>query len=200
MPKRVPVVARSRRGSFGCTTVGGGSSAWSWGSASRWRCPGSCGGAACVAASGSRITRLFALPHKRFVQQPVLEKASEYLGTDQSYRKTVQHEGMPIVYDDRTARDKRVPWGLAPSTLWRWMLWLGGMPGTLRAAWKLIREKEPNSTLHREAWAVPPTKYRSLQRRDALQRAMQVLVADRVCHGLFGEGIFPRYATSGGGP
>jgi hypothetical protein len=128
----------------------------------------------------------------------VLEKAKEYLGTDHSYRKTAQHEGRPILYDDR--KDQRLPWGLAPSTVWRWLSWLGGMTGTLRAAWKLIREKDPNSTLHREPWAVPPWKYRSMQRRDTLQQAMQVLAVDRVCHRLFGEGIFPRYATSSGGP
>jgi hypothetical protein len=133
------------------------------------------------------------------VKAPVLEKAQEYLGTDQSYRKTTQHEGMPIMYDDRIRTDKRRPVGLAPSTVWRWLSWLGGMTGALRAAWKLIREKEPNSTLHREPWAVPPTKYRSQKRRDTLQQAMQLLAADRVCAGLFGKGIFPRYATSQGG-
>jgi hypothetical protein len=138
------------------------------------------------------------LPRKRYVKQPVLEKGSEYLGTDQSYLETTKHEGMSIVYDDRTATDKRVPLGLAPSTVWRWLSWLGEMPGTLRAAWGLIRQKDPNSTLHREPWAVPTTKYHSEKRRDSLQRAMQLLAIDRVCEGLFGEGIFPRYAIAQG--
>jgi hypothetical protein len=138
------------------------------------------------------------LPGKRFVKGPVLEKSSEYLGTDQSYPKTVRHEGRPIVYDDRTAKGKRLPWGLAPSTVWRWLSWLGGMPGTLRAAWDLIRQHEPNSTLHREAWAVPPVKYRSPKRQETLVAAMQVLAVDRICGRIFGQGIFPRYATSQG--
>ena len=197
MGKRVLVVVRSR-GRFGCTTAGGGSSGWSWGGASRWRCPGSCDGDACGAASGSPTTRPFALPRKRFVKQPVLEKAGEYLGTDHSYGKTAEHEGMPIMYDDRTPTDQRRPLGLAPSTVWRWLSWLGGMPGTLRAALGLIRQKEPNSALHRQPWAVPPWKYRSLKRREVLVQAMQLLAADRVCAGLFGEGIFPRYAIAQG--
>jgi hypothetical protein len=138
------------------------------------------------------------LPRKRFVQQPVLEKASEYLGTDHSYRKTVEHEGMPIMYDDRQPTQKPQPQGLAPSTVWRWLSWLGGMAGTLRAAWGLIRQKEPNSTLHRQPWAIEPGKYRSLPRQQTLQQAMQLLAADRVCERLFDEGIFPRYATSQG--
>lgn len=138
------------------------------------------------------------MPRKRYVKQPVLEKGSEYLGTDQSYLETTKHEGMSIVYDDRTVTGNRVPLGLAPSTVWRWLSWLGRMPGTLQAAWGLIRQKDPNSTLHREPWAVSPTKYRSERRRDVLQQAMQLLAIDRVCKKLFGEGIFPRYAISQG--
>jgi hypothetical protein len=140
------------------------------------------------------------VPGKRFVKGPVLEKSSEYLGTDRTYAQTTKHQGMAIVYDGRTAMGKRIPVGLAPSTVWRWLSWLGGMTSTLRTAWKLIREKEPNSALHREPWGVPPTKYRSEKRRETLQQAMQLLAADRVCQSLFGEGIFPRYATSRGGP
>jgi hypothetical protein len=140
------------------------------------------------------------LPGKRFAKAPVLEKSSEYVGTDQSYAQTTQHQRMAIVYDGRTAMGKRIPLGLAPSTVGRWLSWLGGMTGTLQAAWKLIREKEPNSTLHREPWAISPKKYRSEKRRETLQQAMQLLAADRLCQSLFGAGIFPRYATSRSGP
>jgi hypothetical protein len=138
------------------------------------------------------------LPRKRYVKQPVLEKGSAYLGTDQSYLETTKQEGMSIVYDDRTVMGNRVPLGLAPSTVWRWLSWLGRMPGTLQAAWGLIRQKDSNSTLHREPWAVSPTKYCSEKRRDVLQQAMQLLAIDRVCKKLFGDGIFPRYAISQG--
>ena len=140
------------------------------------------------------------MPGKRYTQQPVLEKAGEYLGTDHSYAKTIvdQREGLPIMYDDRTAAGLEKAFGLAPSTVWRWLGWLGEMPGTLRAAWDLIRQKEPAATLHRQSWAVSPRKYRSEKRRDVLLQAMQMLAVDRVCAGLFKEGIFPRFATSQG--
>ena len=128
----------------------------------------------------------------------MLEKASEYLGTDHSYAKTVKHQGMPIMYDDRTPAGLEKARGLAPSTVWRWVSWLGGMPATLRAAWGLIRQKEPNSTLHRQSWVVSARKYRSQKRQNTLQQAMQLLTIDRVCEKLFGEGIFPRYAISQG--
>ena len=105
---------------------------------------------------------------------------------------------MPIMYDDRKPTKQRQPVGLAPSTVWRWLSWLGEMPGTLRAAWDLIRQKEPNSTLHRQPWTVSPAKYHSQKRRDTLIEAMQVLAVDRVGEGIFGKGIFPRYAISQG--
>jgi hypothetical protein len=140
------------------------------------------------------------LPRKRFVQPPISAKASDYLGTEHSYRQSVKEEGMPIMYDDRKPAQQRLPVGLAPSTVWRWLSWLGAMPSTLRAAWDLIRQKEPNSTLHRQPWVVSAAKYRSEKRRETLVAAMQVLAADRICARIFGRGIFPRYATSGGGP
>lgn len=130
----------------------------------------------------------------------MLEKASEYLGTDLSYAQTVQHQGMPIMHDDRTPAGLEKASGLAASTVWRWLSWLGGMPGALRAALRLIRQQEPNSTFHRQPWAVSPAKYRSQQRREVLQQAMQLLAADRVIERMLGTGIFPRYAINPGGP
>jgi hypothetical protein len=202
MAKRVPVVERPRKNPFEYTTVGGGSSEWSSGGASTWRCPGSCGGVACAAASDSPIIPPFALPRKRFTKQPVLEKAKEYLGTEHSYANTTKHEEerrrMPIMYDDREPANKRQPQGLAPSTVWRWLSWLGGMKNTLRATCQLIRQQDPNAMLHRQPWALSPWKYRSPARQHTLQQAMQLLAADRLCEGFFGHGIFPRYAMSQG--
>jgi hypothetical protein len=109
----------------------------------------------------------------------VLEKAGEYLGTDHSYAKTAEHEGMPIMYDDRIRTEKKQPVGLASSTVWRWLSWLGGMKNTLRAACELIRQKEPNATgrvpgtaysIHRSFCGVmygvpgtPPLRYESAE-------------------------------------
>jgi hypothetical protein len=183
-------------------TADGGSSVWSSGGTSTSHCRGSCGGVACVVASGLPTILPFALPRKRFVQSPVLEKALEYLGTEHSYAETTQHEEdlrrLPIMYDDRHAQGRKLPEGLAPSTVWRWLSWLGGMPRTLRATWELIRQKEPNAALHRQPWPLPPRKYRSPARQHTLQQAMQLLAADRLCEGVFGQGIFPRYAISQG--
>ncbi len=64
------------------------------------------------------------------------------------------------MHDDRKPAQERQPVGLAPSTVWRWLSWLGGMRGVLGGVWDLIRQKEPNSTLHRQPGAVSLGKYR----------------------------------------
>lgn len=66
----------------------------------------------------------------------------------------------------------------------------------MQAACQLIREREPESTLHREPWAVPTRKYRSEPRRKTLQQAMQALVVDSLFRRLFGKEIFPDLATA----
>jgi hypothetical protein len=139
----------------------------------------------------------FALPHKRFVTAVVRDRAQAFLGTDQTYRQTVQGPGHALVYDDRQdgALARRGA-ALSHSTVWRWLSWLGnGLPRTFREAWRLIRAAEPRSTLHREHWRVSSAKYRSEPRRQTLERSLQALVVTAVFQDLFGKAIFPNFGT-----
>jgi len=109
---------------------------------------------------------------------------------------------MPILYDDRGANTiragkDRVP-GLAASTIWRWLSWLGGLENMRREASQLIRQKAPGSALHREAWPLRAGKYRSEARRQALQRAAQILVIEPLFRDLFHQEVFPNFATAHG--
>ena len=142
----------------------------------------------------------FAWPQKRYAKPAVLEQAKRYLGSGLSYRGTTKQQGLPILYDDRQDPQMaaRGSPALAPSSVWRWLSWLGGLPQTLQAACQLIREREPQSILHREPWAVPTGKYRSEPRRQTLQQAMQTLVVDSLFRRLFGKEIFPDFATAQG--
>lgn len=142
----------------------------------------------------------FALPHKRFVSAVVGDRSQAFLGSDQSYRASVQPEGRALVYDDRQdeAQARRGA-ALSHSTAWRWLSWLGdGLQDTFRKAWRLIREREPRSTLHRQDWSVSSAKYASEQRRQTLQRALQALVVTKIFRDLFGKAIFPNFATAAG--
>jgi hypothetical protein len=139
---------------------------------------------------------------KRFVKQVVLEESKAYLDSDVSYEKALQRRGPPLLYDDRDesvarAGGKEAP-GLAPSTVWRWLSWLGSLSGVLGEASELIRQKHPGSALHRESWALPPTKYRSQERRRVLQRGMKLIATDRLFQNLFGKEIFPHFAMAQG--
>lgn len=87
---------------------------------------------------------------------------------------------------------------LAPSTLWRWLSWLGSLSETVRAACQLIRQKQPGEILHREAWPLPTHKYRSKERRQVLQQATRGIVVDQMFQRLFGWEIFPHFATAHG--
>jgi hypothetical protein len=130
------------------------------------------------------------------------EKAKEYLGQDTSYRKAVRHQGMPILYDDREGNHipggKDCAPGLAASTVWRWISWLGSLENMLREAGKLIRQKAPGSVLHREPWPLSAQKYRSEARRQTLERAARCLVTESLFRELFGQEIFPNFATAHG--
>ena len=66
----------------------------------------------------------FAVPHKRFVLSDIEKLCQRYLKDRQeTYYSTVSNEGSPIGYDEGT--DSEVNHFLAPSTLWRWISWLG---------------------------------------------------------------------------
>ncbi len=142
----------------------------------------------------------FALPYKRFVTAMVRDRSQAFLGSEQSYRMAVQVQGRAVVYDDRQKEVlARRGAALAHSTVWRWLSWLGdGLQDTFRKARELIRAGDPRSTLHRDAWCVSPYKYRSDERRQTLQRALQHLVVVDVFGQLFGKAIFPHFATAHG--
>jgi len=142
----------------------------------------------------------FALPHKRFVSAVVCDRSQAFLGSGQSYRGSVRPAGRELVYDGSPdeALVRRAA-ALAPSTVWRWLSWLGdGLQGAFRKAQRLIYRQEPRSTLHRQIWSVSPAKYRSDRRRQTLQRALQGLVIRRIFQDLFGKAIFPNFATATG--
>lgn len=141
----------------------------------------------------------FALPFKRFVSQVVCERSQAFLGTEQSYRDSVRLQGRAVVYDDRQDEKLgREAAALAPSTVWRWLSWLGDqLQEPFREVRQLIRSKTPSSALHWESWAVSPYKYRSEARRLTLERAVEGLVLAKVFQQLFGKAIFPRFATVG---
>jgi hypothetical protein len=132
----------------------------------------------------------------------LLDKAKEFLGTEKSYRKTVRFQQRSLVYDDRQDHPLAERGAaMAPSTVWRWLSWLGGLTRTCQKASQLISQKDPTCTLHREVIPIDPRKYRDeagCPRHQRLQRAGRMVLVEAVFHRQLGKRIFPQFATGCG--
>jgi hypothetical protein len=154
----------------------------------RWKCP----------CCGKTFTQYpeFALPNKRYVRQDVCRLGGRYVADDGvSYRRGVQVDRMAVCYDsdgEGQPIDDRVLW---PSTLHRWVGFLGSLKDTLQQAWRLIRAKSPTCDVFRKATPVPCWKYRSVERREVLQTCGRLLGTDRAYQDLFDVSIFTHLAT-----
>ena len=137
----------------------------------------------------------FALPYKRYVKGEVLKFCQRYVEEDQAtYRSKVRVNGMPVCYEGQGEEidDRR----LVPSTLWRWVDFLGGMKKTLQEALRLIRQKAPSSGIFREIYPIASQKYRSDARRIVLQRCLRLFRAEAEYRSFFGPSIFLQLATA----
>ena len=152
----------------------------------RWRC----------VACGKTVPLYpdFALRHKRYVRQDVFRLSDAYLSNDAaSYANTVRVDGMTICYEE--ADGGRILW---PSTVHRWIGFLGGLQRTLGQVWQLIRAKSPTGDAFRRITPLPRSKYRSEHRKGLLQRCARLLSGDAECRDLFGAKIFTYLATACG--
>ncbi len=132
----------------------------------------------------------------------MIDKTKEFLGTEQSYRKTVRHQHRSLVYDDRQDHAlARTGAALAHSSLWRWLSWLGGRTRTLQSACQVISQHDPHSTLHREVIPINPRKYRGEEgcpRHQMLEQAGRLLLVEAVFNLQLKKKIFPLFATGCG--
>lgn len=129
----------------------------------------------------------------------MLERASDFLGSQKSYRQAVLQQERALVYDDRQDHPLAARGAaLAPSTLWRWLRWLGELTRTIQAAGQLICQQDPQSALHRQVIPIDPRKYRSEPRRVVLEGAARMLLVEAAFFEHFGKKIFPRFATGYG--
>ena len=154
----------------------------------RWKCP----------LCGKTFIQYppFALPYKRYVRQAVEALAEKYVCEEScTYRDVVKVRGGAIGYalphDDEI--DERQ---FVPSTVWRWLSFLGEMKETLRKAHGLIKAKAPSSVLFRRTAAITSRKYRTIRRENTLRGALRLMYAGQEYRRLFGRSIFPELATA----
>lgn len=136
----------------------------------------------------------FALPYKRYVKDSIVQMSRKYVEHDQiTYNQAVQHQSSLIAYATDEGVQERC---LAGSTVHRWLSWIGGtLKEPLSRALELIRQKDPSCSIFRQIRPVASIKYRSPNRRSILDSAIRFLAAEGVYDCLFGQSIFPRFAT-----
>lgn len=173
----------------------------------RWKCP----------LCGHTFTFYppFALRHKRYVRQTVLEVGARYVTDDggadgdpgarrapeerMTYRKAVTVDRMPVFHETtgEAADEDPVP-VLNHSTLHRWLTSLSMLPQTLFEALRLIREKDSTSAIFRSVLPIHPLKFRSEARRLELQVCQRLFLAAEEYQRLFATSLFPHFATACG--
>jgi hypothetical protein len=156
---------------------------------SRWKCP--------LCRRTFTLYPPFALPWKRYVREFLFERGCNYLLRDElSYRRAIEVEGMPVFYDGPGEDGRIDERSLSHSTLHRWLSTIGALVETLRAALSLIRSKSATSDLFRRLFALAPSKYRSEDRKQSLDRALRLFETEAEYRALFARSIFPELATA----
>jgi transposase len=153
----------------------------------RWKCP--------ICSKTFTFYPAFALPHKRYVRDAVLEKASRYVEDDTAtYRTTVREQGLTLGYASSAEGviDNR---SLSHTAVHKWLTSLAGLTTTLRRATQLIRQKSSTSTIFRTFLPLARAKYRSETRRQELMTCRRLFQADREYRLLFGASVFPHLGT-----
>ncbi len=149
----------------------------------RWLCP----------RCKSRFTYYppFAIPKKRYVRQEIEERSLRYVEKEElSYRKASKDRGMACGYKESEKQ-------LSPSTVHRWLGFLGAQVEVLKELLSFITESLPHSGLHRLPLPIHPSKYRSRERKEVLQIARRLLHAQGALRAFLGTESFPDFATVG---
>jgi hypothetical protein len=149
----------------------------------------------------SLICPTFLLPYRRYASVSLLPLARDYLEQDRlSYQRTVAPGGRVIGYVTPSGQEVIDERALHRSTLWRFILFLGGQTAALQASLQLWSEHDSLSMMHRFVGAVSPHKYRSEQRGEILRTARRLLHLIDRWDRVFTESFFPRFATRPRGP
>lgn len=135
------------------------------------------------------------LPHKRYTQGDIETRTQKKYITDPdaTYEKASQDNGMAVLYEGKDGEDGR---RLAPSTIWRWIRFLGDQREPLRYAIQMIQEKDPTLDLHRQALLLPRRKYRSDRRHQSLQSTWRLYVVETIFKRFWGRSFFHEFAMS----
>jgi len=89
---------------------------------------------------------------------------------------------------------------LSHASVHRWVSTFGQLAGVLSRSQDLILQKNPDSTVCRDAagLTIPAQKYRSPARKTILERGLRLFFVNAIYLLTFGRPIFPSFATRTG--
>jgi hypothetical protein len=120
----------------------------------------------------------FAVPNKRYVRQEMEERSARYLEDDTATYRRVVRDGNTACGYDRTDDGEIDERQLVGSTVHRWITWLGEQTDKLSLLLGMVKAWAPRSTIHRDPLPFPSRKYRSDERKEILQTARRLLLAE----------------------
>ncbi|MBE7548106.1 MAG: hypothetical protein HS127_13555 [Planctomycetia bacterium] len=86
---------------------------------------------------------------------------------------------------------------LAWSTVWRWLRFFGSLKYTLRNAFDLIRQADPNSPVFAKCFPFTTESIKQTT-KTSLDQSIQLFSAEPEYHRIFGHSFFPELATKSG--
>ena len=149
----------------------------------RFKCPG----------CGKTFTDYpdFAIPHKHYTLQSVMEFAANYLEPeDTTYQQAVMVDNSVPGYPQNDAT-------LAPSTVHRWITTLSRLTHqTCRSALILVLQENPISSICRDLarMIIPQRKYKTNLRKKQLTGCQQLLILEAFFQAIFKTSIFTKLA------
>jgi len=156
-----------------------------WSVLGRWECP--------LCHCTSTYYPDYAIPHKRYTKNTILELSKKYVEEKYStYESVVQNDKETIVYDSKI-NSQKYECRLTGTTVWWWLSYIGSIHFLITDALSLIRQKDPSSKVFREMQPVNPGKFRSNKRKNLLQRCIVFLNAEEEFRRLFSNSIFPHF-------
>lgn len=134
----------------------------------------------------------FALPHKRYPAPTLQHYCEAYLSDPaMTYRGLFLPDC--VGYEENEQQ-------LSHASVHRWVSTFGQMPDVLSRAQGLILQKNPDSSVCRDAAGlkIPARKHRSPERKTILERCLRLFFVNAVFLKTFGRSIFPSFGTRAG--
>jgi hypothetical protein len=135
----------------------------------------------------------FALPHKHYTRQSIMEFAQRYVASD-----TATYQEAVWIEEEKSEPGYASGESLSPSTIHRWITSLSSLAHAARKALNLICQEAPATTACRvlAQLSIAKCKFRSQARKQCLHGCLRLLTVEAFFKATFHLSIFTKLAIS----